>query len=61
MMGEAFAVDISGADPWSLNHCPACGSAATMIFDDDERAEHWGRCFKCMHFWERTTMKGIRG
>ena len=35
------------------HRCPLCGSAGTMIFDDPSRHEHWGRCFKCIHFWER--------
>lgn len=39
--------------PWEINRCPRCGSAGTMIFDDPAKHEHWGRCFKCTHFWER--------
>ena len=46
----SFSIDAPSTPP--APRCPRCGTIGVIVYHDPETAEHWGRCFKCLNFWE---------
>lgn len=44
---------VDAIDPVESHRCPRCGSVGTITVSNDTGHVSWGRCFKCLYYWER--------